>query len=635
MGDPIFATYLVEAIVNNSVHSLDDCFLGPKGEQRAFVRDMISLVLDDYIFWRKNYYPKDPPGVLYRTLQEKTSVEFRERFIQELSWLTSDLKLEVPFFSPRYFAHIVSEVSLPGVIAYFATLLYNPNNVSSEASAVTTRYELEVGEQFADLFQFDVKRAFGHLTSGGTIANYEALWYARVAKFLPLSMASALKTNRSPLPAELSRSVWELLNVPHAELEALFEVFEAKAIQLGLDAGTLLRENSIAQLGERGFEERIRQQFGEGYREPVVLLPSMAHYCWNRALGVLGLGRKNICNLSTDEQTRVDPHSFQAALVKCASEKRPVLLSIGVAGNTEFGAIDPIDELVTARNAVISKGIYSPLHIDAAFGGYFACMFKKGAHSALPSENLIPRRVQTAFSAISQCESVTIDPHKMGYVPYGAGAVVHKHGFLKEFVTEPAPYALDGIAEVSSPHLGQYIMEGSKPGAAAASVWFTHRMIPLNTDGFGAQLFSLCELAHKFYQKMEALRSSSVHVELVPLFPPETNVLAFVVMPTGAKGLSAVNRLTRQVYQRFGVREVASIQSYDYLVSHTRVSVDSPLLNHPVLRTLDRAMETSLEIVRIVIMNRWLSGNTSSGAPYIDDFLALAYREAEELVFSV
>lgn len=620
--------------MSDSIHPLGDCFLGPKGEQRVFLRDMISLVLDDYIFWRKNYYPKDPPGVLYRTLQEKTSAEFREKFIQELSWLTSDLKLEVPFFSPRYFAHIVSELSLPGVIAYFATLLYNPNNVSFEASAVTTRYELEVGEQFADLFQFDVNKAFGHLTSGGTIANYEALWYARVAKFLPLSMASALTAEHLPLPAELSRSVWELLNVPFTELEELFRAFEAQVAQLGLDARALLRKTSIAQLGERGFEERIRHQFGEGYREPVVLLPSMAHYCWNRALSVLGLGRKNICSMVTDEQTRVDPHSFEAMLVKCASEKRPVLLSVGVAGNTEFGAIDPIGELVTARNVATAKGIYSPLHIDAAFGGYFACMFREGTHSTLPIENLIPHRVRKAFSAISQCESVTIDPHKMGYVPYGAGAVVHKHGFLKEFVTEPAPYALDGIAENSSPHLGQYIMEGSKPGAAAASVWFTHRMIPLNTDGFGAQLFSLCELAQTFYRKMEALRSASVHVELVPLFPPETNVLAFIVTPKGAKGLSAVNRLTRQIYQRFGVREVASIQSYDYLVSHTRVGTDSSLLNHPVLRALDRSTEGSLEIVRIVIMNRWLSGNTSSGAPYIDDFLALAYREAEEIVFS-
>lgn len=620
--------------MNDSAHPLENCFLGPKGEQRAFLRDMISLVLDDYIFWRKNYYPKDPPGVLYRTLQEKTSVEFREKFIQEISWLTSDLKLEVPFFSPRYFAHIVSEVSLPGVIAYIATLLYNPNNVSSEASAVTTRYELEVGEQFADLFQFNPKKAFGHLTSGGTIANYEALWYARIAKFLPLSMALALKAQSSPLPVELSRSVWELLNVPHTELEGLFTVFEAKAIHMGLDARTLLREHSIAELGERGFQERIRQQFGEGYSEPVVLLPTMAHYCWNRALGVLGLGRKNICSLATDEQTRVDPHSFQTMLAKCASEKRPVLLSIGVAGNTEFGAIDPIDELVAARNAASSKGIYSPLHIDAAFGGYFACIFRKGTHSTIPSEKLIPHRVRKAFSAISQCESVTIDPHKMGYVPYGAGAVVHKYGFLREFVTEPAPYALDGVAEDSSPHLGQYIMEGSKPGAAAASVWFTHRMIPLNSDGFGAQLFSLCELAQKFYQKMEALRSSSDHVELVPLFPPETNVLAFMVMPKKVTGLSAVNRLTRQLYQRFGVHEVASIQSYDYLVSHTRVNIDSPLLNHAILRMLDRANETSLEIVRIVIMNRWLSGNTSSGTPYIDDFLALAYGEAEDLIFS-
>ena len=178
-------------------------------------------------------------------------------------------------------------------------------------------------------------------------------------------------------------------------------------------------------------------------------------------------------------------------------------------------------------------------------------------------------------------------------------------------------------------------MEGSKPGAAAASIWFTHKMIPLNSDGFGTQLLSLCQLAQEFYKKMESLRGSSANVELVPLFSPETNVLAFVVVSKKGKSLAQTNRLTHGLYQRFGVRAVPSIQSYDYIVSHTRAGGDSPIFAHPSLISLERERDEPLEIVRIVIMNRWLSGKSSAGTNYIDEFLSLAYEVAEDLIYNV
>lgn len=614
---------------------MDHCFLGPKGEQRAFLLDMISLVLNDYIFWRKNFYPKDPPSIALKSLGASRAVEFREKFVQELTCLTSDLKIEVPFFSPRYIAHIASEQSLPGLIAYFATLLYNPNNVSTEASSVTTRYELEVGKQFAELFRFKPESSFGHLTSGGTVANYEAIWYAKTAKFLPLNVVLAMNSQKWPIPRDLKCSVWELLNLPWSRVQEVAAEFCALARDKGVEPFSLLRDHSIAHYGERAFHDAVVKTFGEGYAEPVLILPEMAHYCWRRASALFGVGRKNTLSVAVDDRGRLEVSQFRATLQSCLDSKRPILLSVAVAGNTEFGSIDPIDEIVLVRGRYEEKGLFSPLHVDAAFGGYFACLFRAGHDGGLSQEEVHKIHDAKPFEAIASCESVTIDPHKMGFVPYGAGSIVHRHGFLKDFVTEPAPYAMDVKDDDETDlHLGQHILEGSKPGAAAASVWFTHRMMPLNTDGFGALLFSLCDLAREFYRKMEALRGSSKLVELLPLFPPETNVLAFVVLPRSSRRLSAANRLTRQVYRRFGVRRVNSIQSYDYLVSHTRIGVDSPILRHPILSELQKNDEPGVEIIRMVVMNRWLAGSTHEGKHFIDDFLGLAYREAEEIVFS-
>lgn len=172
-------------------HDLDLYFLGPKSEQRQFLYEALQLVLNDHVFWRRNYWPKDPPAIGYSKVNGPDASHFREMFFTELFSLVSDLKLNVPVFSPRYMAHMISETTLPALVAYFATLLHNPNNVSSEASPVTIRYELEVGKQFARLFGFDDRTSFGHLTSGGTIANYESLWFHKAGRFLPVAIEMA------------------------------------------------------------------------------------------------------------------------------------------------------------------------------------------------------------------------------------------------------------------------------------------------------------------------------------------------------------------------------------------------------------------------------------------------------------
>ena len=43
-------------------HDLDLYFLGPKSEKRAFLFEALHLVLNDHVFWRRNYWPKDPTG---------------------------------------------------------------------------------------------------------------------------------------------------------------------------------------------------------------------------------------------------------------------------------------------------------------------------------------------------------------------------------------------------------------------------------------------------------------------------------------------------------------------------------------------------------------------------------------------
>lgn len=97
--------------------------------------------------------------------------------------LTQMKDLTPPFFSSRYFGHMIWETTIPSIVGNFATMLYNPNNCAFEASPFTTLLEIEVMKEFALVFDYPKFLTFnntegqkesyswGHLTCGGTVAN--------------------------------------------------------------------------------------------------------------------------------------------------------------------------------------------------------------------------------------------------------------------------------------------------------------------------------------------------------------------------------------------------------------------------------------------------------------------------------
>src|SRR5690606_26108723 len=131
------------------------------------------------------FHPSDHP---ITSIAERRSVPHEETLMrteEALLELSSKLKSgSIPAFSPRYLGHMLSDTLMAANLGYLATILYNPNNCSYDASSASTPLELEVGSQLAVLFGYDPETAWGHLCSGGTVANYEGLWVARNLKSL-------------------------------------------------------------------------------------------------------------------------------------------------------------------------------------------------------------------------------------------------------------------------------------------------------------------------------------------------------------------------------------------------------------------------------------------------------------------
>ena len=167
---------------------LASVFLGPKGENADVFERLLLEAFRDHVFWRRNFHPEDGFHV---TEGEKHSPDYQaghQHPFPGADGAAGRAQGRRPVLQPAlHRAHDV-DLTMASLIGYFATMLYNPNNVAAEASPVTTRMELEVAAQLARMIGYDPDAQWGHLTSGGTVANYEALWVARNVKYLPVAV---------------------------------------------------------------------------------------------------------------------------------------------------------------------------------------------------------------------------------------------------------------------------------------------------------------------------------------------------------------------------------------------------------------------------------------------------------------
>jgi glutamate/tyrosine decarboxylase-like PLP-dependent enzyme len=145
-------------------------FIGPKGENISYIKELINIILDHQDSWRKSFFPEDPS--LYPAESGKD-----DKLKEELLKFLQRSEKHLPFFHPRYAAQMAKDPGIPTILGYLTFMLSNPNNHAYEGGPVTTEMEMEVADQMLKFTGLNT--GWGHLTSGGSLANMEALWAAR------------------------------------------------------------------------------------------------------------------------------------------------------------------------------------------------------------------------------------------------------------------------------------------------------------------------------------------------------------------------------------------------------------------------------------------------------------------------
>src|SRR5262249_26546021 len=95
-----------------------------------------------------------------------------------LAELTERLKDSYPFFHPRYAGQMLAPPAPVAQLAYALAMRINPNNHALDGGPATSALERDVVGDLARMVGYPASY-LGHLTSGGTVANLEALWIAR------------------------------------------------------------------------------------------------------------------------------------------------------------------------------------------------------------------------------------------------------------------------------------------------------------------------------------------------------------------------------------------------------------------------------------------------------------------------
>lgn len=357
-------------------------------------------------------------------------------------------------FSPKYIGHMTS--ALPYFIRPLSSLItaMNQNTVKCETSKSVTPMERQAiamvhkilykySDEYYERYSQERQSTLGILTMGGTTANLTALWCARNKCFRP--------------------------NGTFAGIEAV------------------------------GVAEALRY-YG---KERAVIIGSVSmHYSIKKAADLLGIGVHNIRKVSVDDKNRIDLAHLEEIIEECRQNKSQIIAIIGIAGSTDNGAVDPLEQM-----AAIAKRENCHFHVDAAWGGPL----------------ILSSKYAYKIKGIELADTVTIDGHKQFYLPMGIGMLYFKDHTLAQYVEKNTTY----IIRANSRDLGRYTLEGSK---AAVSIYLHAALHLIGINGYA-------ELIDEGIEKTDFF-ASLIHTEkeFELLHKPEINILLYHYIPIAFRG---------------------------------------------------------------------------------------------------
>ena len=289
----------------------------------------------------------------------------------------------------------------------------------------------------------------------------------------------------------------------------------ATARGLFTTGGSAANFNAIVAARERHLGSRLR--------DGVLYCSDQTHHSVGKSARLAGILPDRVRSIETDGRFRMRVDLLDAAIA--ADRKGGLLpfLVVSNAGTTNTGAVDPIEAIA---DLAAREGLWH--HVDGAYGGFF---------HAVPE-------LRPLLAGLPRADSVTIDPHKGMFLPYGTGCLLVRDGAaLAAANASTAGYLPDPAAEEFYDP-GRYGPDLSR-GFPGLRVWMALKL-------YGARRFRAA-IAEKRALAVDSFERVSKIPGVVVDAPPDLSLYAFHLTRDGAS-LDDENRMTKALVERTTAR---------------------------------------------------------------------------------
>lgn len=257
--------------------------------------------------------------------------------------------------------------------------------------------------------------------------------------------------------------------------------------------------------------ERLPPDFLRG----TIYVSDQIHHSLVKASYLAGFPRENVRVIPTDEHYRICVDELRSTVLADRAAGWCPFLLVANAGSTNTGAVDDIEALADLAQ---SQDLW--LHADAAYGGFF----------------MLTERGRTVLAGLERADSMSLDPHKGLFLPYGNGCLLVRDGqALVRTHGETADY-LPGFQDEGSGVDFCRISPELSRGFRGIRVW-----LPLRLHGVEPFIRALDE-------KLDLARLAAERLQMIPgievVAEPQLSVVAFRLRPAGGEvaDLDALNR---------------------------------------------------------------------------------------------
>lgn len=236
---------------------------------------------------------------------------------------------------------------------------------------------------------------------------------------------------------------------------------------------------------------------GEQFLDGVLYTSDQAHHSVAKSAMLAGFPAANVRLVPCADDLRMDVGALHDMVDEDRRAGRRPFCVVANGGTTNTGTVDPLVDLVGVAH---ERRMW--VHVDAAYGGFFQ----------------LTQRGRRALRGITGADSITLDPHKGLFLPYGTGALIVRDGArLRDAHRVRGAYMQDVHEETEIPTFGDYSPELSRD-FRGLRVWLPMKLHGL--QAFRDALDEKLDLTRYVYDELRATPGFEVpwepHLTVVP-----------------------------------------------------------------------------------------------------------------------